>query len=175
MDRIKESPRTVSALIIILIVAAAIYAFSGPKQPTGSPATGSDTPEPTSTLVATTTPATGTTAPSPSRRPASTPLPPASRTDSAYVEVAQRGNGVTHLARRATDRWLSENKAGYDVTKEHRIYIEDYIKDRLGRKPLQLGQTQAIPFDLIKDAVASAQKLSPQQLKHLSQYTHVLP
>src|SRR3989344_3352994 len=28
-DRIKESPRTVSALIIILIVAAAIYAFSG--------------------------------------------------------------------------------------------------------------------------------------------------
>ena len=29
LKRLKESPRTVSALIIILIVAAAIYAFSG--------------------------------------------------------------------------------------------------------------------------------------------------
>jgi hypothetical protein len=29
IQRVKESPRTVSALIIILIVAAAIYAFSG--------------------------------------------------------------------------------------------------------------------------------------------------
>lgn len=161
--RIKESPRTVSALIIILIVAAAIYAFSGPRE----------TPNEAVTPTPTEVPG------SPAGRPVQvtpkatevTPLLEARRTETAFVEVAQRGEGVTHLARRAAERWLQENQAGYGVTAEHKIYIEDYIKDQIGRKGLQLGAEQEISYKLVAGAVAAAKELNEKQLKNLSKYT----
>lgn len=189
VERIKESPRTVSALIVILIVAAAIYAFSGDQTPS---------PEPTDeelalvTNEAEETAAPGTPAPegTPSEtQPAASPratvtqeelaqesaaLPEPRKTDQAFVEVAQAGEGTTHLARRATTRWLAENQAGYNVTNEHRIYIEDYIQNRLGTAPLALGAEQAVGFDLIQEAVAAAGQLNESQLSNLSQYTSAL-
>jgi len=170
LQRLKESPRTVSALIIILIVAAAIYAFSDRKnpQPTETPsqnavAEESTTPEET---PATTTSGQPTTTKTPTK-----PIPEASRTDKGFVEVAQPGDGITHLARRAADTWLKENKPDYEVTAEHRIYIEDYIKKHIGKDRLAIGQTKTINYDLIAEAVNSAKNLSSAQLKHLTRYT----
>lgn len=177
LDRIKESPRTVSALIIILIVAAAIYAFSG---------------EETSQLAQTTEEAASTTEPAALESPReaqpqvaaevtaetleeeAADLPQAQRTDEGYVEVAQAGDGFTHLARRATTRWLTENQAGYAVTDEHRIYIEDYIQNRLGTRHLALGEQHTVSFELVREAVAAAGDLNEQQLRNLSQYTSAL-
>lgn len=181
LDRIKESPRTVSALIIILIVAAAIYAFSGePTQP-------AETAAPEEAALTTNEEATeageaegeGTTEPQATATRAATEgrnqkLPEAQRQDNAFVEVAQAGDGITHLARRAADRWLAENNAGYEVTNEHRIYIEDYIKDKTGREGLKIGETRAISFDLIAEAVQRAGELNEKQLRNLSQYTAAL-
>lgn len=170
LQRIKESPRTVSALIIILIVAAAIYAFSGPQEE-GNPAP-SETPQASAVGQVSVSPVPGSpTVAATKVTVAPTPLPEARRTDKAYVEVAQRGEGVTHLARRAAERWLEENQAGYDVTAEHKIYIEDYIKDQISRKGLQLGAEQEISYQLVADAVAAAKELNEKQLKNLSKYT----
>lgn len=173
IDRLKESPRTVSALIIILIVAAAIYAFSGNEAtpPTGTVGeTGQQaeevTPQPEVTSE------TGKPSPSPSvMMKKNEVLPEARKTDRAYVEVAQRGEGVTHLARRAASQWLQENKADFEVTAAHKVYIEDYIRKNVGsKKGLALGEQQEIPFDVVKDAVAKAKDLSPNQLKNLQKY-----
>lgn len=177
LQRIKESPRTVSALIIILIVAAAIYAFSGPRE-AGNQAP-SETPNDSAVGQVSASPVPGSPTALPAGRPAqvtpkvveATPLPEARQTDTAYVEVAQRGDGVTHLARRAAERWLQENQAGYDVTAEHKIYIEDYIKDQIGQKGLQLGAEQEISYQMVADAVAAAKELNEKQLKNLSKYT----
>lgn len=180
MERIQESPRTVSALIIILIVAAAIYAFSGNRDQDTTPGTtdearqtaleeGEDgeTAQPNASPAVTVTPAARASA-------ASTTLPPARQTEQGYEEVAQPGEGVTHLARRATSQWLNGNNAGYDVTKEHRIYVEDYIKDKLGSTGLAVGEQKLVTNDLIKEAVESAKTLNEGQLKNLSRYTYVL-
>lgn len=189
IDRIKESPRTVSALIIILIVAAAIYAFSGDQQNGVAPAA-DESPAAAEQVEegesdAATDAETATITPAPIQSPA-TPvtreqlaesarqLPEARRTESTYVEVAQAGDGITHLARRATTRWLSENQAGFDVTNEHRIYIEDYIQNRLGTQGMSLGQEMEVSFDLVKEAVAASQPLNEQQLRNLSRYTSAL-
>lgn len=187
-DRVKESPRTVSALIIILIVAAAIYAFSGdqPDEPgqevaentNGEEQTATTSPEPTAVGEG----QEGATATTPTATPVSQEsiaeqaksLPQAEKTEQGYNEVAERGNGVTHLARRATARYLAENSVNYTLTNEHRIYIEDYIKDNLGAKTVTIGQTELISFDLIKEAVESAGQLNERQLQNLSRYTHVL-
>lgn len=197
MQRVKESPRTVSALIIILIVAAAIYAFSGDQnqepgdlasndqaattEEQGEPTeeAGEETQEGEDAATeegATTTPTQAT--PEPVDRETlaeeNEALPEASKTDQGYVEVAAAGEGVTHLARKATTRYLSENNVDFDVTNEHRIYIEDYIKDRMGSNGLSLGESQTISFDLLKEAVDSARNLTPAQLNNLSQYTSAL-
>lgn len=188
VQRVKESPRTVSALIIILIVAAAIYAFSGDNQqpavtmngegttteetpgaeptPEGQEPTGEISPAPTAAAPAPVAPETIS-------EQART-LPEARRTDAGYVEVAQSGDGVTHLARRATTRFLSENTVDFAMTNEHRIFIEDYIKDNVGSQRLALGEEATISFDLIREAVAAAGQLNDQQLQNLSQYSYVL-
>jgi glucose/arabinose dehydrogenase len=178
VQRIKESPRTVSALIIILIVAAAIYAFSDRNVP---PADVDTETEPAATEeqaspegqprdengAATPTPTgTGTSAPRGQQ-----PLPEASRTNEGFVEVAQTGEGITHLARRAADRWLRDNQAGYTVTAEHRVYIEDYIQNRVGAERLALGETRTVRYDLVAEAVAAARNLNDAQLRNLSRYT----
>lgn len=196
LERIKESPRTVSALIIILIVVAAIYAFSGDQQNTDEMAANND--EQTTEEAATTdqgdnqgeeaatneegNQGQATVSPAATTQPVTQEqlgeqvkkLPEPRKVDSGYIEVAQAGEGITHQARKATTRYLSENNVGFNVTNEHRIYIEDYLQNRLGNQPLQLGAEQMISYDLIKEAVASAQQLNETQLKNLSQYTYAL-
>lgn len=189
IDRIKESPRTVSALIIILIVAAAIYAFSGdnattPEDQTDQAAVTSTEPaadtdetpavadEDSKTNVAATTPSAPVT--QDQLKAEAEKLTEPRKTDDAYVEVAQAGEGITHLSRRAVTRYLAENQADYEITNEHRIFIEDYIQNRIGTQGLSLGQELPISFELIKEAVAAAQQLNSNQLQNLSQYTYVL-
>lgn len=189
VDRMKESPRTVSALIIILIVAAAIYAFSGDnsQQPTEPTTTPEETTAPAASDAAVegTTDNKDTTA---TKTPVETPkavtkedlvktsqeLPQATKTNDSYVEVAQKGDGLTHIARRAATRWLSENEAGYTVTNEHRIYIEDYVRKHMEKVPTKVGAEKTISFTLIADAVKAAGELNAKQLNNLSQYTHAL-
>lgn len=190
VDRIKESPRTVSALIIILIVAAAIYAFSGEPQegieiveddstnvttegePTTKPATDETMQEPGE--VASEAVATPTAVSTEQLMAESKALPEPTRTDEGFQEIAQAGEGVTHIARRAATRWLSENQAGYAVSNEHRIYIEDYIQNQLGSQGLALGESRTVSFDLIADAVVAAGQLNDQQLQNLTQYIGAL-
>lgn len=189
-DRIKQSPRTVSALIIILIVAAAIYAFSGNKQNDEQPLapeetqTAEETPAPSGEMAAeeTKTPqattevkATPLTKVSKSDlKTTAEKLPESKKTDTAYVEVAQKGDGLTHLARRAATRYLSENEVGYEVTNEQRIYIEDYVRKHMAKGHVSIGSSHEISFDLIKDAVEKAGQLNEKQLRNLTKYTHAL-
>lgn len=167
LARLRESPRTVSALIVILIIAAAIYAFSGEQSRQQEQQSPLSTRQAESTQeVLTDTSTTGQ--PQQDQQPASVP------TGTGYVETAESGDGITHLSRRATQRYLSENAVGWEVTKEHRIYVEDYIKDRIGSKKLALGESMTIPFEVITEALEVARTLTPSQLENLSQYTHVL-
>ncbi|MBI3251618.1 MAG: hypothetical protein HYZ62_01770 [Candidatus Andersenbacteria bacterium] len=182
-DRLRESPRTVSALIIILIVAAAIYAFSG-STPEEAAAPSTTEAAVTSDVPSASPAAEGTVAQEAAPTPAAVTkeeiaatveaLPEARKTETAYIEVAQRGDGITHLARRATARYLGENTVDFTVTNEHRIYIEDYIKDHMQRTPTRIGAEKEISFDLIKDAIESAKTLNEKQLKNLSKYTYAL-
>jgi len=180
-DRLKDSPRTVSALIIILVVAAAIYAFSGDN----TPEQGEEEAQETAQEQTEASPAV---AGSESESTIATPqpvnqqtlvqqrdtLPAATTNEEGYVEAAQAGDGATHLARRAATRWLSENTPNYTVTNEHRIFIEDYIQKKLGSPWLEVGESHTISYELMEEAVAAAGELTPAQLNNLSQYTYVL-
>ena len=174
LERLKESPRTVSALIIILIVGAALYAFSGDNTPSEEELAAVEEEaivaqeEQEGQTEEEQAAAEGEGESAEESMPA--PLPEPQKTETSYIEVAQSGEGVTHLARRAAQRYLDENDAGYEVTAEHRVYIEDYIKDRVGSQMLELGESQEIPFDLIQEAVEAAGTLNDTQLQSLSRF-----
>ncbi len=186
MNRVKESPRTVSAIIIVVIVAAAIYAFSGNNQQNNEVALNSPEASPEASAVPETSMApdkkeqvkgvTATPAPVDKEKLSENAkkLPEARTTDSAYIEVAQKGDGLTHVARRAATRYLADHETGYSVTNEHRIYIEDYIRKHMEKGSVTVGAEKTISFDLVKQAIESAGKLTPKQLKNLTQYTSAL-
>jgi len=91
-----------------------------------------------------------------------------------YTEKAAKGEGVTHLARKALKRYLSLEPAS-SLTKEHKIYIEDYMKDRIGSFKLKVGQEITFSSSLIKEAISSAMKLTQNQLNNLKQYSKLVP
>ena len=92
-----------------------------------------------------------------------------------YVEVAKQGEGITHLARKALKEYLSENSQNFELTPEHKIYIEDYITKKMGGSWLILGENLEISGDLIAEAIEKAETLTPEQLENLTQYSQLVP
>ena len=176
VQRLQESPRTVTVLLIILIAAAAIYAFSGDEQEPGELSGGDNE----AVEMSENGDVEGDSDEASEGEEGSVEeeeqveLPPAQRTDEGYMETAQPGEGITHLARRATSKYLEGNSAAYEVTDEHRIYIEDYIQNKLGTQGLALGEQLTVTDAMIAEAVEAAGNLTDGQLQNLSQYTWVL-
>lgn len=180
-ERLKESPRTVSTIIIILVIAAAIWAFSErkPQEPTPEATPPAETPAeeagepqqtPEATPTATEAPAEEATPPPAAPSPQAT-LPEAAEDEEAYTEVAQPGDGITHLARRAMERELARQNPDYEVTAEHKVFIEDYIQNRVGRERLNVGETRRIKKELVREAIGAARNLTDAQLQNLKQYS----
>lgn len=108
---------------------------------------------------------------------------PLGREEEAKIEdpiviKAYPQEGVTQLAERALNRYLAKmtteelRALDFKITPGHRIYIEDYIADRLRPKDhLVPGQELAFPRELILQAIDAARSLNKEQLEHLSQYT----
>ncbi len=92
-----------------------------------------------------------------------------------YVETAETGEGITHLSRRALKKYLQENqRQDFEITLEHKIYMEDYLAKKMGGGVLKLGEKIEFSEDLIKEAVQKAETLTPEQLQNLQQYSQLV-
>ena len=93
------------------------------------------------------------------------------QTENIYKIAAQRGDGITHLARKTLKKYLNDNpSAGSGLTAEHKIYIEDYLKDLRGEKLLEIDQEIEFSANEIAEAIETAKDLSEKQLANLSQF-----
>lgn len=90
-------------------------------------------------------------------------------TGDAIFLTAQRGEGITHLARHAIYEYLKD--AEKTLSAEQKIYAEDYIQNKTSSDPLDLGQTLSFSRELIKEAVEKAEGLTSPQIENLKQYT----
>lgn len=86
----------------------------------------------------------------------------------AITEVAQKGEGVTHLARRAVAEYLKQHEM--QLSPEQRVYAEDYARKAVGAGRLVPAEELSFSQDLLKDAVSLAQALSTTQIQHLHTY-----
>jgi len=96
-------------------------------------------------------------------------IPEGRKEAGTIIEKAVKGDGTTHLARRALRDYLKDNPQ--ELTNEHKVYIEDYLKDNIGSRPLEIDEEIAFSEDLIKEAIDASLQLTPEQLKVLEKYS----
>lgn len=92
-------------------------------------------------------------------------------TESSFVEQAQRGDGTTHLARRALAHYLEKNPDS-SLSAEHKVYIEDYLRKNIDYRGTVTTAT-SIDFSktLIRQAIDQSKTLNDSQLQNLKKYS----
>ena len=96
-------------------------------------------------------------------------------TDNSFVETAGSGDGTTVLARRALANYLEKNPDS-ELTPEHKIYIEDYLRKHVDFKgKVFVGTSVEFSKELIQGAITQAKGLNDSQLKNLHKYAVRVP
>jgi len=90
--------------------------------------------------------------------------------DNGYKVTTEKGEGITHLARKALAKYLSENRDD-EVTALHKIYIEDYLQNRIGNQGIEVGHVETFSKASIQEAIAASKKLSQASLDNLKKYS----
>lgn len=92
-------------------------------------------------------------------------------TETSFVEQAERGNGTTHLARRALAHYLEKNPDS-SLSAEHKVYIEDYLRKNVAFKGMVTTKT-SVEFEkvLINQAIEKSKTLNANQLQNLKKYS----
>jgi len=92
------------------------------------------------------------------------------KTAEGYQAMAVAGDGVTHLARKALKDYLNGNPdAG--ISKEQKIYIEDYMRKHVSQGSLRVGDSRTFSDNLLKDAITKSKQLNQDQLRNLQRYS----
>jgi hypothetical protein len=91
---------------------------------------------------------------------------------SIYTAKAKAGDSITTLSRDLAKRYIDEN--GLIVTKEQKIYIEDYIQNNVGDYVLQIGDEISVSSTLISQAVLNSQDLSEYQVDYFSNFVELI-
>ena len=97
------------------------------------------------------------------------------RTGDDISVTAQRGDGITHLARRALAEYTADTNQDDDMTPEHNVYAEDYVQNYTGTHMLEVGETLTFSNELLGEAVDASMDLTPAQLDNLTQYAELVP
>lgn len=99
------------------------------------------------------------------------PMEVSKETAGSFIETATKGDGSTHLARRALANYL-EKTPDSSLTGEHKVYIEDYLRKAAGSKnSLAVGSSAEFSKDLIRQAIDQSKTLSANQLNNLKKYS----
>ena len=95
--------------------------------------------------------------------------------EGAIAVKAGSGDGLTHLARRALAEYLQKNPRE-DLTPAHKIYIEDYLRKKVGfHGRVYVGTEVSFSTSLIQEAINASLQLNDAQLKNLQKYVVLVP
>ncbi|NCF75434.1 MAG: hypothetical protein GWO87_03035 [Xanthomonadaceae bacterium] len=89
-----------------------------------------------------------------------------------FIETAQPREGITHLARRALDKYLKQinHVEKIKLTEEQKVYIEDYLQNKIGSEFLKVGESKEFSAELIEEAILNSQNLSSFAQQGLIKY-----
>ena len=107
--------------------------------------------------------------------PVEAPVQASVRTGDVFIRKAEAGQGITHLARGALQDYLTSVKPQIKVSREQKIYIEDYLKDNVGSQKVTPGKEFSFSRESIAKAIELSQTLAPKDLSNLTQYASRVP
>lgn len=85
------------------------------------------------------------------------------------TEIAQTGDGITHLARRALATYLASETIGLNA--EQLVYAEDFLQNLTGTQLLNVGEIITFSAQDIETSITGALELTDLQLENLKLYT----
>lgn len=166
---VQDNLRVIVSVFIVAAIALGIYSYSGRNAGTNTDTVGSG-----SSTEETNTTGSGTNAAIKKDNTAAVKTSPAElskETENSFIETAEKGNGTTHLARRALGNYLEKNPDS-TLTKEHKIYIEDYLRKNVAQKGgVKVGTSIEFSKTLIDQAISHAKTLNERQLENLKRYS----
>lgn len=94
----------------------------------------------------------------------------AQKTEGGLTVTAGQGDSLTKLSRKALQEYLAANPDA-NLTKEHKIYVEDLLRRQIAQGRVKVGESRAFTDSMLKDAVAKSKQLNERQLKNLQKYS----
>ena len=166
----QDNLRIIVSIVIVVAIAGGIYSYSN-RGASSKVANNSNSDQTVQDQSSTDTSAT---AEKPSTTDTTTKVSPTTtsqETGSSFVETAGKGDGLTVLARQATANYLEKNPDSA-LTKEHKIYVEDYLRKNVAHSGgVHVGTSVEFSKDLIQKAIAQSKNLNDKQLKNLQKYS----
>jgi hypothetical protein len=96
-------------------------------------------------------------------------------TGDSFIEKAFSGDSKTTLARKALASYLEKNNDS-ELTAEHKIYIEDYLRKNVNYTGgVRVGTEISFSKNLIKNSIEKAKTLTDSQLGNLKKYSARVP
>lgn len=185
-----ENMRMIVSVVIVVVIAAGIYAYSKRAQAPGAGSNvasteqasegkinviGGDNNQGAQPEAAANQNQTAEGAPSQPAEQAPTVQPQTSQeTGTSFVETAAKGDGSTKLARRALANYLEKNPDA-SISAEQKIYIEDFLRRQVKDGHLKIGDTREFTKDIIAKAIEKSKGLNDKQLKNLQKYSQRVP
>jgi len=103
------------------------------------------------------------------------PQQPTQETTEGFIVTADRGDGLTHLARRAAADYLAQNPDN-SLTAAHKIYIEDYMRKATAHSGgVHAGEQVSFSKSVISQAIDASKNLTDAQLDNLQKYVALVP
>jgi hypothetical protein len=169
---IQDNLRVIISIVIVLVIAGGIYSYS--KRTDVS--TGKDDQKQVSEEVSEQGAISSTDENSATAKTTTDEKVAVSQeTENSFIESAAKGEGSTHLARRALANYLEKNP-DTNLTPEHKIYIEDYLRKKVSKgSGIQIGTSLEFSKDLVQEAITKSKTLNEKQLQNLHKYSVRVP
>lgn len=166
---LQENLRVIVSFFIVAAIALGIYSYSQRTDQTIDMADNSGVTTESETVGATKPadikPINGET------KSVVAPTVPSRETEGSFVETAAKGDGTTHLARRALANYL-EKSPDSSLSGEQKVFIEDFLRKRTkAHGPLAIGQSVEFSKNLIGQAIDQSKQLNAKQLQVLKQFS----
>lgn len=171
---LRDNLRIIISIIIVVAIAGGVYSYSKRNQaPASNPVDEQIAENEQSVEVQKNEEEIAGT--SQQKQPAVEKTATSQETEGSFIETAGKGDGQTHLARRALANYLEKNPDS-ELTAEHKIYIEDYLRKNSGfKKGVNVGTSIEFSKDLVKNAIENSKKLNDKQLQNLHKYAVRVP
>jgi len=169
---IQDNLRVIISIVIVLVIAGGIYSYS--KRTDVS--TGKDDQKQVSEEISEQGAISSTDENSATAKTTTDEKVAVSQeTENSFIESAAKGEGSTHLARRALANYLEKNP-DTNLTPEHKIYIEDYLRKKVSKgSGIQIGTSLEFSKDLVQEAITKSKTLNEKQLQNLHKYSVRVP